>query len=165
MNRLTNTAKMIFDECSAIQRISSTTSDGADAVDDGAVLNGREFLVGDRNRPGQPNPRAIFAGEIEIGGRLPDRIGRVLAGLQRIEIEDRLEFDEGAAVGIGQRLVADQFAPGKRGIALVQDVLDGLGDQVERPLGTVELDLTALDAGEPGFKRAGQIRGCWDRRP
>ena len=32
----------------------------------------------------------------------------------------------------------------------------GRGDQVERPLGAVELDLPALDAGKPGFQRAGQ---------
>ena len=71
---------------------------GADAVDDGAVLNRREFLVGDRNRAGQPDPGAVFAREIEIGHRLPDRVGRGLAGFQRIEIEDRLELDEGALV-------------------------------------------------------------------
>ena len=58
--------------------------DGADAVDDRAVLDGRIFLVGDRNRPGQPDARAVFAGEIEIGRRLPDRVGGVLAGLQRL---------------------------------------------------------------------------------
>ena len=75
--------------------------------------DGGEFLVGDRNRPGQPDPRVIFAREIEIAGGLPDRVGRVLAGLQRVEIEDRLELDEGAAIGIGQRLVADEFAPGE----------------------------------------------------
>ncbi len=165
MNRLTNTAKMILPECSAIQRMTSTTSDGADRVDDGAVLNGGKFFVGDRNRSGQPDPRAVFAGEIEIVRRLPDGVGGILAGLQRIEIEDRLELDEGAAIGIGQRLVADELAPGEGRIALVQDVLDGLGDQVERPLGAVELDLAALDAGKPGLQRAGQIRGCWDRRP
>jgi len=39
---------------------------------------------------------------------------------------------------------------------LVQDVLDRLADQVEGPFGIVELDLTALDAGKPGFQRAGQ---------
>ena len=41
-------------------------------------------------------------------------------------------------------------------VALVQDVLDRLGDQVEGPLGIVELDLPALDAGKPGFQRTGQ---------
>ena len=60
MNRFTNTAKMIFAECSASQRMTSTISDGADAVDDRAVLHGRVFLVGDRNRTGQPDPRAVL---------------------------------------------------------------------------------------------------------
>ena len=83
----------------------------ADAVGDGAILNGREFFIGGRHRPGQPHARAVFAGEIESLAALPDRVGRVLAGLQRVEIEDRLEFDEGAAIGIGQRLVAGEFAP------------------------------------------------------
>ena len=87
---------------------------------------------------------------------LPDRVGRILAGLQRVVVELRLELDEGAPVGIGQRLVADEFAPGERRGALVQDVLDRLADQVEGPLGIVELDLPALDAGKPGLQRAGQ---------
>ena len=39
---------------------------------------------------------------------------------------------------------------------LVQHVLDRLGDQVEGPLGAVELDLAALDAGKSGFQRTGQ---------
>ena len=95
-------------------------------------------------------------GKIEIAGGLPDRVGGVLAGLQRVEIEDRLEFDEGAAIGIGQRLVADEFAPGERRRTGVQHVLHGVGDQRERPRGVVELDLSALDAGKAGFQRAGQ---------
>ena len=130
--------------------------DGADAVDDGALLHGGKFLIGDRHRAGQADPRLVLAGEIQLGGRLPDRIGGVLAGLQRLVVEDGLELDEGALVGIGQRLVADQLAPGKRRIALVQDVLDGLRDLVERPRGAVERDLAALDAGKPGLQRAGQ---------
>ena len=129
---------------------------GTQSVDDGAVLNGRVFFVGDRNRSGQPHPRAVFAREIEILGRLPDRVGRRLAGLQRIVVEHRLEFDEGAAIGIGQRLVADEFTPGERPGAGLQHIFDGLGDQVEGPLGAVELDLSALDAGQSGFQRAGQ---------
>ena len=94
--------------------------------------------------------------KFEIGRRLPDRVGGILAGLQRVVVELRLELDEGAAVGIGQRLVADEFAPGERRRALVQDVLDRLADQVEGPFGIVELDLPALDAGKPGLQRAGQ---------
>ena len=61
-----------------------------------------------------------------------------------------------AAIGIGQGLVVDELAPGEGRITLVEDVLDSLGDQVERPLGAVQLDLPALDAGKPGLQRAGQ---------
>ena len=130
--------------------------DGYDTVEDRAVLHGRIFLVGDRNRAGQPHPRAVLAGKVEIGRGLPDRVGRILAGFERVVVELRLELDEGAPVGVGQRLVADESAPGERRRPLVQDVLDGLADQVEGPLGIVELDLSALDAGKPGLERAGQ---------
>ncbi len=129
---------------------------GADAVDDRAVLNGGKFLVGHRHRAGQPDARVIFTGEIEFGGGLPDRVGGLLAGLERVEVEDRLELDEGALVGVSQRLVADEFAPGKGRGSRLQHVLDRPGDQVERALGAVELDLPALDTGKSGFQRAGQ---------
>ena len=79
---------------------------GADPVDDGAVRDGCEFLIGDRNRTGQPDPGAVFAGKIEIACSLPDRIGCRLSGFQRIEIENWLELDEGAPIGVGQRLFA-----------------------------------------------------------
>ncbi len=130
--------------------------DGCGTVEDRAVLHGRIFLVGDRNRAGQPHARVVLARKVEIGRGLPDRVGRVLAGLQRVVIELRFELDEGAAVGIGQRLIAGKFAPGERRRPLVQDVLDRLADQVEGPFGIVELDLPALDAGKPGLQRAGQ---------
>ena len=130
--------------------------DGADSVGDRAVLDRGVFLVGHRHRPGQANPRAIVGREIEILGRLPDRVGRGLARLQRLIVEDRLEFDEGAPIGIGQRLVAGELAPGERRVALVQDILDRLGDQIERAVGIVEFGLPALDAGKPGFQRTGQ---------
>ena len=120
MKRLTNTAKMIFAECSASHRMTSTTSDGADAVDDGAFLDGGEFLVGDRDRAGQPDPRADICRRNRDRRRPADRVGGVLAGLQRVVVEDRLELDEGARVGIGQRLVADEFAPGEGRVALVR---------------------------------------------
>ena len=57
---------------------------------------------------------------------------------------------------IGQRLLAQQLAPGERGGALVEDVLDRLCDQVEWPRGAVELDLPALHARKSGLQRAGQ---------
>ena len=129
---------------------------GTDAVDHGTVRNGCEFLVGDRNRSGQPHPGAVLAGEIEVFGGLPDGVGRVLAGLERVEIEHRLEFDKGAPVGIGQRLVADQFAPGEGPRAGLEYMLHGVGDLRERPRGAVEFEFPALDADKPGLERAGQ---------
>ena len=84
---------------------------GAHPVDHCAVGDGGELLVGDWHRAGQADPRAIFAFELEVGRGLPDCVGCVLARLERVEIEDRLELDEGPPIGVGQRLVADQFAP------------------------------------------------------
>ncbi|MFK4604757.1 hypothetical protein ABIF57_004209 [Bradyrhizobium diazoefficiens] len=130
--------------------------DGADAVDDGAFLDGGIFLIGDRHRAGQSHPRLVFGREIQIRRSLADRVGSALAGLQRVVVEDRLELDEGALVGIRQRLVADEFAPREARIALVEHGLDRLRDQVERPRGIVELDLAALDAGKSRLQRAGQ---------
>ena len=63
---------------------------GADPVDDSTVRNGGEpFISGDRNRSGQPDPRAIVPREVEVAGGLPDGVGCRFAGLQRIKIEER----------------------------------------------------------------------------
>jgi len=85
----------------------------SDAVPHRAVLHGGELFIGNGNRAGQAHPGIEFAGQIEVFGRLADGVGGGLAGFKGVEIQDRLELDEGAAVGIGQRLVADQFAPRK----------------------------------------------------
>ena len=130
---------------------------GADAVDDRAVLHGGEYSslaigtgpVSRTRAPYSPAKlRSVAACRIASVASLP--------GSSALIVEDRLELDEGAPVGIGQRLVADEFAPGEGRGALVQHVLDRLRDQVEGPRGVVELDLPALDAGKPGFQRAGQ---------
>jgi len=130
--------------------------DGADAVHDGAVLDSRIFLDSDRDWPGQAYPCLIFVGKANIRSRLADRIGAILAGLQRTVVDHRLEFDEGALVGVREPLVTDKLAPGEIGFALVDDVLDRLTDQVEGTLCIVELDLAALDAGKTGFERPGE---------
>ena len=49
------------------------------ALSAGILLDGGEFLVGHRHRAGQPQPRLIFAGEIEIGGGLADGVGRAFS--------------------------------------------------------------------------------------
>jgi len=99
MKRFTNTAEMIFTECSAIQRMNSTTSTVPIPLTTAPSATVCEFLVGDRNRSGQPDPCAIFTHQVEIAGGLSDGVRCVLSGLQRVEIEDRFELDEGAAIG------------------------------------------------------------------
>jgi hypothetical protein len=48
---------------------------------------------------------------------------------------------------------------------LVQHILDRLGDQVERPLGTIELELPALDAGKAGLSAPVSPPNAEGRRP
>src|SRR5947209_7406365 len=128
----------------------------ADAVGDGAILNRGEFFVGGRYRTGEADPRRVVAGKVEIARGFADRVGRVLAGFQRVEIEDRLQLDKRPLVRIRQRLVIGELAPREGRRSLVEDLLDGAGNQRKWPGRAVELELPALDALEPGFQRAGQ---------
>ncbi len=102
--------------------------------------------------------RALYSlGEIQIGRRLPDRVGRVLAGLQRVVVEDRLELDEGALVGIGQRLVADELAPGE-GRRCPCSARSRPSAQIRLKGRAVLSSLTCprLTAGKAGLQRAGE---------
>ena len=60
--------------------------DGADTVDDGALLDRGKFLIGDRDRAGESHARAVLAGEIEIRRRLPNGVAGALAGLQGLVV-------------------------------------------------------------------------------
>ena len=55
---------------------------GGQAVDDHALLHGRELLVRDRYWSGQAHPRPIVLRQLEIGYSLTNRCGRCMAGLQ-----------------------------------------------------------------------------------
>jgi hypothetical protein len=132
---------MIFVECSAIQRMNSTTSMvpiPLKTAPSATVAN---------------SSLAIGTGPVSLTrapyspARLRSKAACGFSRLQRVKIEDRLELDEGPPIGGGQSLVADEFAPGERRVAIVQHVLDRLGDQVERPLGAIEFDLPTLDPG------------------
>ena len=74
--------------------------DRAHAVDDSTFLDGGVFFIGDWDRTGQPHARLVFCREIEIDRGLADRVGRALARLQGVVVEDRLELDEGTLVRI-----------------------------------------------------------------
>ena len=127
--------------------------DGADAVDDRAFTDGR-VLGGDQYGP-VPDACVIVLGEFQLGCCLADRVGGVLAGLRRLIVDDRLDLDEGALVGVGERLRAHQLAPGKRRIVLGEHLLDRLPDIGEGPRRIVEIGLPALDAGQSRLQRAG----------
>jgi len=137
---------------------------GADPVDDGAILDGGEFFVGNWNRP-VSRTRALYS-----PARLRSEAACLMASVASLPgssaLKSRIgfELDEGTPVGIGERLVAGEFAPGECRRTGVQHLLHGLGDQIEWPLGAIELDLSALDAGQSGLQRAGQPR-MLDRRP
>jgi hypothetical protein len=129
---------------------------GGDSVDHRAVLHRGKLFIGDRNRAGKPYPGLELALQIKVPGCLTDGVGRGLAGFERVEVEDRLDLNERATVGIGQRLVADEFAPGKRAGTGLQHSFDGLGDQRERTRCAVKGDLPAAHPGKPGFQRSRQ---------
>ena len=129
---------------------------GSDAVGDGPFLHRGELFVGDRHRAGQPDARAELARNVDIPGSLTNSVRRALARLQILEIEDRLNLDETAPVGIGERLVADQFAPRERRVFLVQDVIEGIGDLGERCRGSVETELPVLNSAQGDLQRPGQ---------
>jgi hypothetical protein len=93
MTRLTNTARMMRPDFEREPENDQHDHDGPDAVHHHAFLHGGELLVGDRDRPGQAHARAVFGRELEIASPLADRVGRFLAGLQRGEVELRLDVE------------------------------------------------------------------------
>ena len=135
--------------------------DRDDAVDDGAFLNRRILLIGNGDRAGQPDAGMIVLGKLQVGRGFTDRVGRLLAGFQRLVIDDRLDLDEGTLVRIRKRLRAHQFAPGKGRILFGQHLLDRLGNIGKGPRRVVDIGLTALDPGQPGLQRPGEAT---DRR-
>src|SRR6185312_8228529 len=94
--------------------------------------------------------------KVDFGGGNPYGIGCCLAGLERVVVKHRLEFDEGPLVGRRQRLVAGELTPGEVCTALVEDVLHRLSNHVEGTRSAVELDLAALHSGKSRFQGAGQ---------
>ena len=82
-------------------------------IERGILLDRGEFLVGHRHRAGQTQSRMIFGGDIEIGGRLANGVGRPLPGLELRVVERRLDFDEAQQIIGGRGVALDQFVPGK----------------------------------------------------
>ena len=62
-----NTARMMLPELQREPQDDQHDHHRADAVDQHAFLDGREFLVGDRHRPGEAHARAVCGVELQIG--------------------------------------------------------------------------------------------------
>ena len=103
---LTSTATMIRAEPSASHRMPIRNAERDQRVDLPVLLERAEFLVLDRDRAGQPHPRAVVGRELEVGRGLADRFGRGGARLELREIEDRLDLDEPPQIA-GSRLPCD----------------------------------------------------------
>ncbi len=89
-----NTAKMMRHQRSAIHRMNSTIAIVTVALSAGVLLDGGEFLVRHRHRPGQAQPRLIFGRKIEIGRGLADGVARLLPGLELRIVEHGLDVEK-----------------------------------------------------------------------
>ncbi len=87
---------------------------GQDDVEQGAVGDRSELVVGHGDGAGEANAHAFVLGEAKLGGHLADRLGRRRARLKGVEIEDRLHADEAAELAGGRRFTRHQLAPGER---------------------------------------------------
>ncbi len=123
-----------------------TAEDREDAVEQRTLLKRTEFLVGDRNRAGQPHACAVFLRQLQVGGRLPDRLRSLGAGFELVEIEDRLHLDQPAQVARARRLAAHQHAPGEILPSARQIGVERVGEHVHRPGEIIELQLLHLNA-------------------
>ena len=121
---------------------------GERRVELGVVFDRAELIVLHGNTAGQAHLRLIIALEVEVGGKLHDRFGRRMAGLERGEVEHRRDQQKAAhLVGRG-RLAAREHAPGEGRRATVDHVVRGVGAGVHHARHVVELEFAALDAGE-----------------
>ena len=101
-------------------------------IEAGVLLEGAEFVVVDRDQAGLAHPRPIVLGEVQIRGGPGDRIGRRQSGLQRAEVEHRLDLDESPQLARLRRLAAGQHAPGKARRAVGHNVFDRIGGKRHR---------------------------------
>src|SRR5437764_105516 len=83
------------------------------------------------DRAGQPHARVVVAGKLQVARRLADRIGRLLAGLERGKIEHRLDIDEFAFL-VRLRAAAHQLLPGEVHRLLGKDAFHRIGGRGQR---------------------------------
>ncbi len=141
-----NTARMILGDLQRQPQDGEHHDDGAERVLGRVVLEGGEFLVLDRDGAGEPQACVILRIEMQVGGRLPDRVGRLLARLERAVVEHRAHLDEAAQLVRGRRLLVHQLAPGEARRPSGQLVLDRLREHGQRTHHVVEGEFLLQDA-------------------
>ena len=118
--------------------------DGQDRIEQEALGEGAEFLIGERDAAGQPHPDAMLRGQPELAGVGADGIRGLGARLQRVVVEGRLHQDEAAQFSQGRLRAGEERAPGEGMELAAQHVGDRVGDGDDRPLEIPELGLATL---------------------
>ena len=126
--------------------------DGDETVAHGAFLDGGEFLVRHRHRPGESDGR--LESRSDLGRSLADGVGGGMAGLQRAVVEHRAHHDEAAQLAWLGRTAPDQNAPGEARRLAIDDRFQGVGGHVENAREVVELDAFGLDPDQAVLERA-----------
>ena len=130
--------------------------DGPGRVDEGALLHGGEFLVGNRDRSGQPQGRAVLRFEMRIDRRLADRLRGNLARHQGGEIENRPDFHESAPLA-GRRFPAvEHRMPREARPPPLDCLVEGVGRPVHQTGEIVERVVLHPRADQPIVERRRQ---------
>ncbi len=124
--------------------------------DERPLLYRREFVIRDRDGSGETDLGVVFTGEIRVLRRLANRFNRGSARLQRLEVENRPHHQERSLVGFRQGLVAGQFLPGEGRRLVCGHLLDGLGDQIQRPRHGISRILAPLRPGQAELQHTSQ---------
>ena len=113
-----------------------------------AFLERPEFVVCDRNRPGEPDARLVARREVEAGDGVADGVGGDAPGLKGTKIELRRNLDHAAQFARSGAFAAGEFAPGKLGRLTGQHVLQRRRRERERGCRLIEREFMLAHAGE-----------------
>jgi hypothetical protein len=114
--KLKNTATMIFDERSASQRTINTPVMAVRVVADGALLDDGELVVVHRHLAGKIDGRTEPRFEIQVCDGLPNSRGGVGSGLQRAEIQHRIDLQKVPQLSRLRCRSLRKLLPGKSGV-------------------------------------------------
>src|SRR5206468_4094188 len=132
-HKLTNTARLMWAERSASQRIKSsarTVPAKLGNIPLPSVTNCSSLIA---TCPGQPQPCAKIWAELQLVRRLPDRVYRRAARLQSTEIESWRDLDESPQLVRRRGLAIHQHTPREAGEVAGEQVVQRVRQHVHRP--------------------------------